>query len=56
MDRPRHDRAYLLYGDKRNQVLTLDEVHQYGADSFADASCTNHGRDDAGFPPNRVAP
>lgn len=37
MDRPRHDRAYLLYGDKRNQVLTLDEVRQYGVDSFSDA-------------------
>lgn len=37
MTLPRHDRAYLLYGDKRNQVLTLDEIRQYGADSFADA-------------------
>lgn len=37
MTQPRHDRAYLLYGDKRNQVLTLDEVRQYGADSFSDA-------------------
>jgi hypothetical protein len=32
-----HDRALLLHGAKRNQVLTLAEVEQYGLDSFADA-------------------
>ena len=34
---PLHDRAFLLHGDKRNEILTLDEVRQYGIDSFADA-------------------
>jgi hypothetical protein len=34
---PRHDRALLLYGPKRNEVLTLREVQQYGIDSFSDA-------------------
>jgi hypothetical protein len=33
-----HDRALLLHGAKRNQVLTLAEVEQYGLDSFADAA------------------
>jgi hypothetical protein len=32
----RHDRTLLLHGSKRNQVLTLAEVRQYGADSFGD--------------------
>ena len=32
-----HDRQLLLHGDKRNQVLELDEIRQYGSDSFADA-------------------
>src|SRR5258705_247971 len=32
-----YDRALLLHGAKRNQVLTLAEVEQYGLDSFADA-------------------
>lgn len=32
-----HDRAFLLHGSKRNEILTLDEVRQYGIDSFADA-------------------
>jgi len=32
-----HDRALLLHGAKRNRVLTLAEVEQYGLDSFADA-------------------
>ena len=32
-----HDRALLLHGAKRNQVLTLAEVEQYGLDTFADA-------------------
>ena len=29
----RYDRALLLHGPKRNTVLTLAEVRQYGADS-----------------------
>jgi hypothetical protein len=33
---PVHDRALLLHGAKRNDVLTLREVRQYGRDSFAD--------------------
>jgi hypothetical protein len=33
---PIHDRALLLHGSKRNEILTLTEVHQYGVDSFAD--------------------
>ena len=33
---PRHDRALLLHGTKRNDVLTLAEVRQYGTDSFRD--------------------
>ena len=32
-----YDRALLLHGAKRNDVLTLEEVQQYGVDSFADA-------------------
>ena len=32
-----HDRALLLYGCKRNEVLNLAEIEQYGLDSFADA-------------------
>jgi hypothetical protein len=31
-----HDRALLLHGSKRNEILTLTEVRQYGVDSFAD--------------------
>jgi hypothetical protein len=31
-----HDRALLLHGPKRNEILTLDEVRQYGTDSFSD--------------------
>ena len=34
---PIHDRALLLLGPKRNAVLSLHEVQQYGLDSFADA-------------------
>ena len=34
--RSRYDRALLLLGPKRNQVLTLPEVHGYGTDSFGD--------------------
>jgi hypothetical protein len=33
---PIYDRALLLYGHKRNKVLSLHEVRQYGADSFSD--------------------
>ena len=32
-----YDRAFLLHGPKRNEVLTLAEVQQYGLDSFLDA-------------------
>jgi hypothetical protein len=32
-----YDRALLLHGAKRNEVLTLEEVQRYGVDSFADA-------------------
>jgi len=32
-----HDRALLLHGCKRNEVLNLAEIEQYGLDSFADA-------------------
>jgi hypothetical protein len=32
-----YDRALLLHGSKRNQVLSLAEIEQYGLDSFADA-------------------
>ena len=35
--RPLHDRAFLLHGPKRNEILTLDEVRHYGTDSFSDA-------------------
>ncbi len=31
-----HDRALLLYGCKRNEVLNPAEIKQYGLDSFAD--------------------
>ncbi len=31
---PVHDRALLLHGTKRNQVLSLEEVERYGRDSF----------------------
>ena len=34
---PVYDRALLLHGSKRNQVLSLAEIEQYGLDSFADA-------------------
>jgi len=32
-----YDRALLLHGSKRDEVLTLAEIEQYGLDSFADA-------------------
>ena len=33
---PLHDRALLLHGAKRNQLLTFEEVRRYGSDSFSD--------------------
>jgi hypothetical protein len=35
--KPVHDRALLLHGPKRNEVLTLREVQQYGIDSSSPA-------------------
>ena len=32
---PLHDRALLLQGSKRNEILTLHEVRQYGSDSLS---------------------
>jgi precorrin-6B methylase 2 len=32
-----YDRALLLHGSKRNEMLTLAEIEQYGLDRFADA-------------------
>jgi RNA cap guanine-N2 methyltransferase len=32
-----YDRALLLHGSRRNEMLTLAEIEQYGLDSFADA-------------------
>jgi hypothetical protein len=32
-----YDRALLLHGSKRNEMLTLAEIEQYGLDSFADS-------------------
>lgn len=32
-----YDRALLLHGSKRNEVLSLAEIEQYGLDSFGDA-------------------
>jgi hypothetical protein len=34
--KPVYDRALLLHGPKRDKVLTLEEVQQYGIDSFSD--------------------
>ena len=34
--RPTYDRAFLLSDGKRNQVMELWEVQQFGIDSFAD--------------------
>jgi hypothetical protein len=31
-----YDRALLLNGPKRNEILTLEEVRRYGVDSFSD--------------------
>jgi hypothetical protein len=33
-----HGRALLLHGSKRNEVLSLADIEQYGLDSFADAN------------------
>jgi hypothetical protein len=35
--RPSYDRAFLLHGPKRNEILTLEEVRHYGSDSSSDA-------------------
>src|SRR5215831_3692657 len=35
-DEPPYDRALLLHGKKRNELLTLEEVRRYGIDSFSD--------------------
>jgi hypothetical protein len=35
---PVYDRALLLHGSQRNEMLTLSEIEQYGLDSFADAN------------------
>ena len=35
-DEPPYDRALLLHGKKRNELLTLEEVRRYGNDSFSD--------------------
>jgi hypothetical protein len=32
--KPVHDRALLLHGARRNEVLRLAEVEQYGLDGF----------------------
>jgi hypothetical protein len=32
-----YDRALMLHGSKRNEVLTLADIKRYGLDSFADA-------------------
>ena len=32
----RYDRSLLLHGPKRNEILSLEEVEQYGQDSFGD--------------------
>jgi hypothetical protein len=34
-----YNRELLLHGSKRNEVLSLAEIEQYGLDSFADADC-----------------
>ncbi|MHC2257135.1 hypothetical protein ACVILK_006827 [Bradyrhizobium embrapense] len=33
---PPYDRALLLHGSKRNELLSLEEVRRYGRDSFSD--------------------
>jgi hypothetical protein len=38
---PTYDRALLLHGSKRNEILTLREVQQYGSDSFGDPDYVN---------------
>jgi hypothetical protein len=32
-----YDRALMLHGSKRNEVLTLADIKRYGLDSFVDA-------------------
>jgi hypothetical protein len=42
--RPTYDRAFLLSDGKRNQVMELWEVQQFGIDSFADPDmCASMG-------------
>src|SRR5689334_8671101 len=33
-----YDRELLLYGEKRNAVLDLPEIHRFGIDSYGDAN------------------
>lgn len=33
---PVYNRALLLHGSKRNEMLTLDEIQRYGSESFSD--------------------
>jgi hypothetical protein len=46
-----YDRTLLLHGSKRNQVLSLAEIEQYGLDSFADADYISI----YGMPPNLLS-
>src|SRR5215470_10052695 len=32
-----YDRALMLHGSKRNEILSLADIQKYGVDSFADA-------------------
>lgn len=48
---PVYDRALLLHGSKRNEMLTLSEIEQYGPDSFADADYISI----YGMPPNLLS-
>ena len=47
-----YDRALLLHGSKRNEMLTLAEIEQYGLDSFADADYVSI----YGMPPREMVP
>ncbi len=48
---PVYDRALPLHGSKRNEMLTLSEIEQYGLDSFADADYISI----YGMPPNLLS-
>ena len=37
----KHDRAYLLHGAKRNEMLTLEEVRQYGTSTVSTTLTTS---------------